>query len=72
MSVQLSGGVDSSLVLALGCGASQTKMTSYAVQLDDPRFDEGDHRRRVVEAYEPVHTKLSLVRRTISMVCLGQ
>ena len=60
VSVQLSGGVDSSLVLALGCGASQTKMTSYAVQLDDPRFDEGDHRRRVVEAYEPVHHEIKL------------
>ena len=34
-------------------------MTSYAVQLDDPRFDEGDH-RRLVEAYEPVHHEIKL------------
>ncbi len=50
-SLQLSGGVDSSLIAALAAEAAGTVLDSYAVKLEDPRFDEGTYRKPVVERY---------------------
>lgn len=47
--VQLSGGVDSSLVAALAKKAASGPVTSFGIRLDDPRHDESDYRAAVVE-----------------------
>jgi len=47
--VQLSGGVDSSLVAALAAAAADTPVTTFGVKLDDERYDEGPYRQMVVK-----------------------
>lgn len=47
--VQLSGGVDSSLVAALTREAAESSVTTFGVKLDDPDYDEGDYRAAVVQ-----------------------
>ncbi len=45
--VQLSGGVDSSLVAALAAGSATKPITTFGIKLDDSRFDEGPFRQKV-------------------------
>ena len=59
-SVQLSGGVDSSLVAALAAKASDTPVTSFGVKLEDDRYDEGPYRRQVVDHVSLRHHEIRL------------
>lgn len=54
-SLQLSGGVDSSLIAALASEASGTTLNSYAVKIDDVAFDEGEYRKPVIDKYNLIH-----------------
>ncbi|MGE4218169.1 MAG: asparagine synthase (glutamine-hydrolyzing) [Alphaproteobacteria bacterium] len=58
--MQLSGGVDSSVVAALAQQATPTPIQSFGVQLSDPRFDEGPYRHQVAERYGLDHREVPL------------
>jgi len=58
--MQLSGGVDSSLVAALAQQATTEPIRSFGVQLSDPRFDEGPYRQKVVDRYGLDHREVPL------------
>ena len=59
-SIQLSGGVDSSLVLALASEKVGRRLDSYSIRLDDPRVDESRFREPVVARYQPNHMEVDL------------
>lgn len=58
--VQLSGGVDSSLVLALAASKTDRRVDSYGIALPDTAYDESRYRTLVVERYKPAHTEVAL------------
>lgn len=58
--VQLSGGVDSSLVLALAADKEDKPLESYAVSLPPEAIDEGEYRRAVLARYKTAHTEVAL------------
>ena len=53
--LQLSGGVDSSLISALAAHESGRRLASFAVRLSDPEHDEGKWRAAVVQRYDLDH-----------------
>ena len=53
--VQLSGGVDSSLVAALAAEHSSGTLASFSVNLGDHPYDEGAYQKMVVERYGLEH-----------------
>jgi asparagine synthase (glutamine-hydrolysing) len=59
-SLQLSGGVDSSLVAALASRAAGRRLASYSVSLGDHAFDEGEFRQPVVERYGLEHYEVAI------------
>lgn len=61
--VQLSGGVDSSLVTALASERHSGRLRTYGVELVNLPQDEGDFRRLVVERYRPDHREVPLTAR---------
>jgi asparagine synthase (glutamine-hydrolysing) len=65
-SLQLSGGVDSSLIAALAAEAAGTQLDSYAVKLDDPSLDEGEYRKPVVDRYRLNHMECDLDGQTFA------
>lgn len=58
--VQLSGGVDSSLVLAIAAKKAGRRLDSFAVRLPEADHDESEFRKLVVERYKPEHTEVTL------------
>ncbi len=58
--LQLSGGVDSSLVAALASRAAGRRITSFAVSLGDHAFDEGAFRKPVVDRYGLDHHEIAV------------
>jgi len=58
--LQLSGGVDSSLVAALASQAAGRRVASFAVSLGDHSFDEGQYRKLVVERYGLDHHEIAV------------
>ncbi len=58
--VQLSGGVDSSLVAALAAATAEAPVTTFGVKLDDDRYDEGPYRQQVVEHLSLRHHEVQL------------
>ncbi|WP_430475991.1 asparagine synthase (glutamine-hydrolyzing) [Thalassospira lucentensis] len=58
--LQLSGGVDSSLVLAMTSKYANRPLDSYAVSIDDDRYDEGKWRDMVTQQYPVRHKNISL------------
>ena len=58
--VQLSGGVDSSLVTAMACDIAHEKLTTFAVKLDDDRHDEARWREMVTAHYDVDHHEIPL------------
>ncbi|MBT8402784.1 MAG: asparagine synthase (glutamine-hydrolyzing) [Gemmatimonadetes bacterium] len=56
----LSGGVDSSLVVALMAEQSPTPVRTFTVRFDDPRFDEGPIAREVASILGAEHTEVEL------------
>lgn len=53
--LQLSGGVDSSLVAAVAARSSGRRLRSYALTLGGHAFDEAPYQRQVVERYDLDH-----------------
>ncbi len=58
--VQLSGGVDSSVVVALASQRSPKGLRTYGVSLGDLPQDEGPYRDMVVSRYQPQHSEVPL------------
>jgi len=56
----LSGGIDSSVVVALMQEASRRPIRTYTIGFDDEAFDEAGHAARVAEALGTDHTNLHL------------
>ncbi len=61
--VQLSGGVDSSLIAAMAQEPSGGRLSSFSVSLGDHAYDEGTYRRMVVERYGFDHHEVHLTGR---------
>ncbi len=53
--VQLSGGVDSSIVTAMASDIARKRLTTFAVKLDDERHDESRWREMVTGRYDVDH-----------------
>jgi asparagine synthase (glutamine-hydrolysing) len=51
----LSGGVDSSLVVALMARSSGARVKTFSIGFDEPQFDELEHARRVAEHFATDH-----------------
>lgn len=51
----LSGGVDSSAVVAMMAGLSEDPVNTCSIAFSDPRFDESDYAARVAERYHTRH-----------------
>ncbi len=51
----LSGGVDSSAVVALMAGLSQAPVNTCAIGFDDPAFNESDFAQKVADRYHTTH-----------------
>ncbi|MDZ7803468.1 XrtA/PEP-CTERM system amidotransferase [Thiohalophilus sp.] len=51
----LSGGVDSSAVVAMMAGLSDEPVRTCAIGFDDPAYDESDYARQVAERYRTNH-----------------
>jgi asparagine synthase (glutamine-hydrolysing) len=58
--LQLSGGVDSSLVAAMASKAAGRRIASYSVSLGDHPFDEGEFRKLVVDQYNLDHHEIRI------------
>lgn len=59
-SLQLSGGIDSSLICALTTLESSRKIDSYSIRIDDEKFDESKWRKDVVQRYNLNHHELDI------------
>jgi asparagine synthase (glutamine-hydrolysing) len=64
----LSGGVDSSAVVALMAGLSSTPVKTFSIGFDDPRFNELPHARRVAERYGCEHHEFEVHPRAIEIL----
>lgn len=58
--VQLSGGIDSSLITALAVERSSTSVRSFGIKLDAPRHDESLWRQQVIDRYQTDHHEIAL------------
>ena len=56
----LSGGIDSSVVVALMAQASTEPVRTFTVGFSDPRYDERAYARAVAERYGTVHEELAI------------
>jgi asparagine synthase (glutamine-hydrolysing) len=57
----LSGGIDSSIVVALMAQTSAQPVRTFTVGFDDARYDERAYARAVAERYGTVHEELAIV-----------
>ncbi len=58
--IQLSGGVDSSLITAMASDIAREKLVTFGIRLEDDRHDEGPWRDMVVERYDVDHREIAL------------
>ncbi len=56
----LSGGIDSSLIVALMARAGKGKVRTFSVSFDDPQYDEAPHARTIAEQYGTDHEEIEL------------
>ena len=56
----LSGGIDSSIVVALMAQASSQPVRTFTIGFSDVRYDERDYARAVAERYGTVHEELAI------------
>jgi len=61
----LSGGLDSSGIVALIRGFTDTPVRTFSVAFDDPEFDESEHQQAMVRHLGTEHTTLKCSRRDI-------
>ena len=64
----LSGGVDSSAVVAIMAGLIGDRVKTFAIGFDDPRFNELPYARRVAERYGCDHHEFEVKPRAIEVV----
>ena len=64
----LSGGVDSSAVVAIMAGLIGDRVKTFAIGFDDPRFNELPYARRVAEKYGCDHHEFQVEPRAIEVV----
>jgi asparagine synthase (glutamine-hydrolysing) len=64
----LSGGVDSSAVVAAMQRVSDEPVRTFTIGFDDPRFDESPHARRVAEHLGCVHTEVKVQVEDVSRI----
>ena len=64
----LSGGVDSSAVVAIMAGLIGDRVKTFAIGFDDPRFNELPHARRVAAQYGCDHHEFEVRPRAIEVV----
>ncbi|MCA9621349.1 MAG: asparagine synthase (glutamine-hydrolyzing) [Myxococcales bacterium] len=64
----LSGGLDSSLVAALGQRARGGKLTTFSMRFGDAEYDETDFQRLMVRRLESDHHEVVIARRDIAEV----
>ena len=64
----LSGGVDSSAVVAIMAGLIGDRVKTFAIGFDDPRFNELPHARRIAEKYGCDHHEFEVKPRAIEIV----
>ena len=58
----LSGGIDSTAILALASKASEVPIRTYSIAFQDPEWNEGDIARRVADHFGSVHTELVMTK----------
>jgi asparagine synthase (glutamine-hydrolysing) len=56
----LSGGVDSSLVVALMSEVAGTQVRTFSISFDEESYDEAPHARRVAERFATQHTEYTV------------
>jgi len=56
----LSGGIDSTALVALASKAAKTKLNTYSIAFESPEWNEGDVARRVSEHFGTNHTEFLL------------
>ena len=64
----LSGGVDSSAVVALMAGLSTTPVKTFSIGFDDARYDELPHARRIAERFGCEHHEFQVRPRAIDVL----
>jgi asparagine synthase (glutamine-hydrolysing) len=64
----LSGGVDSSAVVAIMAGLIGDRVKTFAIGFDDPRFNELPHARRIAERYGCDHHEFEVRPRAIEVL----
>lgn len=62
----LSGGVDSSAVVALMAAFSKEKIKTFSIGFDDKRFDESNYARRIASLYKTDHHAFQVNKETLS------
>ena len=62
----LSGGLDSSLVAALGLRAKQEKFHTYSIRFEDAEYDETQYQRAMVKAIDSDHREVVVSRKDIA------
>lgn len=62
----LSGGLDSSLISALGRNVAGDRFQTFSLRFDDAEFDESPHQRAMVQRLGSEHHEVSVSRRDIA------
>src|SRR5678816_2553584 len=64
----LSGGLDSSLVAALGVAAKGDRLRTFSMRFEDAEYDETEQQRAVVAHLRSEHAEIVVSRRDIANV----
>ena len=64
----LSGGLDSSLVAALGVAAKGDRLRTFSIRFEDAEYDETEQQRAVVAHLHSEHSEITVSRRDIAGV----
>ncbi len=68
LGVFLSGGVDSSAIVALASQESDTQLRTFAIGFDEAEFDELHYARMVADRYKTDHTEIVVRDHDLSML----
>ena len=64
----LSGGIDSSLIAALGLRAKGSKFSTFSLRFEDAEYDETPHQRAMAQYLDSDHHEVLVSRRDIARV----